>query len=141
MSSRKKVLLMGKGSAGKTSMRSIIFSNFTAKETRRLGATIDVEHNHIRFLGSMVLNLWDCGGQDHFMDSYFQSQLPQIFRNVSVLIYVFDVSSLEREKDIAYYMQCLDALQRHSPDALIYCLVHKMDLVPFSEREEVCFFV
>lgn len=30
---------MGKGGSGKTSMRSIIFSNYIARDTRRLGAT------------------------------------------------------------------------------------------------------
>ena len=75
-----KVLLMGKSGSGKTSMRSIIFANYIARDTRRLGATsmpymrsnrqvvtvicfvVDVEHSHVRFLGNLVLNLWDCGG-------------------------------------------------------------------------------
>jgi hypothetical protein len=30
---------MGKSGGGKTSMRSIIFANYSAKDTRRLGAT------------------------------------------------------------------------------------------------------
>ncbi|RNA41607.1 baculoviral IAP repeat-containing 6-like isoform X15, partial [Brachionus plicatilis] len=36
---RKKVLLMGKSGSGKTSMRSIIFANYIARDTKRLGAT------------------------------------------------------------------------------------------------------
>ena len=28
--------------------RSIIFANYIARDTRRLGATIDVEHSHVR---------------------------------------------------------------------------------------------
>jgi len=23
---------------------------------------VDVEYSHVRFLGNLVLNLWDCGG-------------------------------------------------------------------------------
>lgn len=79
-----KVLLMGKSGAGKTSMRSIIFANYLARDTMRLGATIDVEHSHVRFLGNLVLNLWDCGGQEAFMENYFESQRDHIFRNVQV---------------------------------------------------------
>lgn len=56
------MLLMGKSGSGKSSMRSIIFSNFVAKDVRRLGATIDVEHSHAKFMGNLTLNLWDCGG-------------------------------------------------------------------------------
>uniref|UniRef100_A0A3P9QB47 Ras-related GTP-binding protein n=1 Tax=Poecilia reticulata TaxID=8081 RepID=A0A3P9QB47_POERE len=134
---------MGKSGSGKTSMRSIIFANYIARDTRRLGATIDVEHSHVRFLGNLVLNLWDCGGQDTFMENYFTSQRDNIFRNVEVLIYVFDVESRELEKDMHYYQSCLEAILQNSPDAKVFCLVHKMDLVQedqrdliFKEREE-----
>nr|XP_011712768.1 LOW QUALITY PROTEIN: ras-related GTP-binding protein B [Macaca nemestrina] len=168
---KKKVLLMGKSGSGKTSMRSIIFANYIARDTRRLGATIldrihslqinsslstyslvdsvgntktfDVEHSHVRFLGNLVLNLWDCGGQDTFMENYFTSQRDNIFRNVEVLIYVFDVESRELERTCTDYQSCLGAILRNSPDAKIFCLVHKMDLVQedqrdliFKEREE-----
>ncbi|XP_064638588.1 ras-related GTP-binding protein A [Lineus longissimus] len=132
---KKKVLLMGKSGSGKTSMRSIIFANFIARDTRRLGATIDVEHCHVRFLGNLVLNLWDCGGQEAFMENYFASQRDNIFRNVEVLIYVFDVESRELEKDMHYYQSCLEAILQNSPEAKVFCLVHKMDLVQEDQRE------
>ncbi|XP_026137043.1 ras-related GTP-binding protein A-like [Carassius auratus] len=97
-----KVLLMGKSGSGMTSMSSIKFASYIARDTRRLGATIDVEHCHVRFLGNLVLNLWDCGGQDTFMENCFTSQRDNIFRNVEVLIYVFDVKRRELEKDMHY---------------------------------------
>jgi Gtr1/RagA G protein conserved region len=37
------------------------------------------------------------------MDQYFQSQKENIFRNVEVLIYVFDVESREIDKVIISY--------------------------------------
>ena len=132
-----KVLLMGKSGAGKTSMRSIIFANYLARDTMRLGATIDVEHSHVRFLGNLVLNLWDCGGQEAFMENYFESQRDHIFRNVQVLIYVFDIESREVAKDMDYYASCLSAVKANSKNAKVFCLVHKMDLVPEEQREPV----
>lgn len=45
-------------------MREMIFSNAMVGDTRRFRATIDVEQAQIRFLGDLVLNLWDCGGQE-----------------------------------------------------------------------------
>jgi len=134
---KKKVLLMGKSSSGKTSMRSIIFANYIARDTKRLGATIDVEHSHVRFLGDLVLNLWDCGGQEAFMENYFASQRHNIFRNVAVLIYVFDVESRELEKDFHYYSSCLQSIAENSPDAKIFCLLHKMDLIQEDQREMI----
>ena len=59
-SMKRKVLLMGKSGSGKTSMRSIIFANYLAHDTRRLGPTLGVENSHVRFLGNLILNLWDC---------------------------------------------------------------------------------
>jgi Ras-related GTP-binding protein A/B len=146
----KKVLLMGKSNAGKTSMRSIIFAHYIARETTRLGYTQDVEHSHVRFLGNLVLNLWDCGGQEAYMESYFESQVccaglhaagrskrrpmlsengagrgarvhmrdvsvaggqrDHIFRNVAVLIYVFDVESRQMKKDIQVSTEAAAAL-------------------------------
>jgi len=125
---------MGKSGSGKTSMRSIIFANYLARDTMRLGPTLGVENSHVRFLGNLVLNLWDCGGQDAFMENYFESQRDQIFRGVEVLIYVFDVESQERKKDIENFVNCLEAIKQNSKNAHIFCLIHKMDLIPNEEE-------
>ncbi|RPD66487.1 hypothetical protein L226DRAFT_500914 [Lentinus tigrinus ALCF2SS1-7] len=132
---KKKVLLMGASGSGKTSMRSLIFSNNPASLTSRLGATIDVEQNHVRFLGDLILNLWDCGGQDAFMDSYLSIQQSTIFQHVGVMIYVFEVETRNMEKDLNYYKECLSALQRYSPNAAVFLLVHKMDLARGPKAE------
>lgn len=132
---RSKVLLMGKSGSGKTSMRSIIFANYLARETSRLNPTLDVQHSSVRFLGSLVLNLWDCGGQAKFYENYFTSQRDHIFKDVAVLIYVFDVKSTEFESDLRYYEETISALSTGSPDAHVFVLVHKMDLIPEVDRE------
>eukprot|EP00808_Paulinella_micropora_P001201 g79846.t1 len=128
-------------------MRSIIFADYMAKDTMRLGPTFGVEHDDVVFLGNLTLTLWDCGGQDKFMATYFESQKHTIFRNVEVLIYVFDVETVEpkeRKKDLKKFRSCLEAVYDNSKKARIFCLVHKMDLIPkkeervkvFKEREK-----
>lgn len=77
--------------------------------------------------------------QEAFMENYFASQRDNIFRNVEVLIYVFDVESRELDKDMHYYQSCLEAILQNSPDARVFCLVHKMDLVQEDQRDMVCF--
>ena len=72
------------------------------------------------------------------MDSFLTTQRDTIFRNVEVLIYVFDVESDEYDRDMHYYQSCLEALMQNSPTAKIFCLVHKMDLVPEDQRTMVC---
>ena len=46
-----KLLLMGKGNAGKTSMHSIIFANLPPSETMNIGFTRDVNESRVKFLG------------------------------------------------------------------------------------------
>jgi Ras-related GTP-binding protein A/B len=128
---------MGKSGSGKTSMRSIIFANYLARDTAKLTPTWLFENTDIKFLGNLVLNLWDCGGQDSFMEKYFESQRDQIFRNVEVLIYVFDVESPEREKDLQYFKRCLSAVQENSKECQIFCLIHKMDTIGEDRRLQV----
>lgn len=134
---KKKVLLMGKAHSGKTSMRSIIFANYLARDTTRLSPTLDVEHHHVRFLGDLVLNLWDCGGQDAFFESYFERDRETIFRSVELLIYVFDIESETPEKDFDHFSGVLEAIEENSPDARVFVLIHKMDLVAEEDREAI----
>ena len=54
-----------------------------------------------------------------------------------VLIYVFDIESRELAKDMEYYASCLQAVRQNSKSAKVFCLVHKMDLIPEEQREEV----
>ncbi|MCJ1438975.1 GTP-binding protein gtr1 [Xylographa pallens] len=134
---KQKVLLMGKSGSGKSSMRNIIFSNYVAKDVRRLGATIDVEHSRVKFLGNLILNLWDCGGQDAFTENYLTTQKSYVFSEVGVLIYVFDIESREFEQDLTTYNAVIKALEEYSPRAHVFCLVHKMDLVQMDFRESL----
>ena len=75
--------------------------------------------------------------QEAFMENYFASQKDRIFKNVEVLIYVFDVESRDWGSDLHYYQSCLDAIRANSKDARIFCLIHKMDLLPEQQRDQV----
>jgi Ras-related GTP-binding protein A/B len=119
------VLLLGRLNRPTLALHS---SNNPASLTARLGVTIDVEQNHVRFLGDLILNLWDCGGQDSFMSTYLTAQQQTIFASVGVLIYVFEVKARDPASDADYFRRILAALRRFSPNADVFLLVHKMDL-------------
>lgn len=54
---RKKILLIGKSGSGKTSMRAIIFANYTSRDTKRLGATsIQTSAYSVIFLKPKILS-------------------------------------------------------------------------------------
>ena len=79
-----KVLLMGKSGSGKTSMRSIIFADYLARDTHRLQATIDVEYSSVQFLGNLHLHLWDCGGMTYCFFMFAPPvQMPMRLCNLS----------------------------------------------------------
>ena len=54
-----------------------------------------------------------------------------------MLIYVFDIVSAEPAVDFKQYEEVIEALDQHSPDARVYVLVHKMDLVAEESRDDV----
>ena len=54
-----------------------------------------------------------------------------------MLIYVFDVESRQMKKDIQYFSMCIEALKANSDKFKVFCLVHKMDLVPVDDRASV----
>ena len=83
------------------------------------------------------MNLWDCGGQDAFYESYFERDRETIFRGVELLIYVFDIESETPEKDFDHFCGVLEAIEENSPDARIFLLIHKMDLVAEEDREAI----
>ena len=64
-----------------------------------------------------------------------------MFSDVGVLIYVFDTESrhfniASSTIDLETYGQIINALHQYSPQAHVFCLVHKMDLVPNDRRED-----
>jgi Ras-related GTP-binding protein A/B len=101
------------------------------------GATIDIDLSHVKFLGNLTLNLWDCGGQEAFMENYLSQQRAHVFSNVGVLIYVFDIESRDVERDLATYVNIISALVQYSREAKVFVLIHKMDLIQPMTREDV----
>src|SRR3989338_8675939 len=62
--SKRKVLLMGLSGSGKTSMRSIIFANYIARDTQNFEPTYEIDTSQVNFLGNLSLMLCECGGQE-----------------------------------------------------------------------------
>jgi Ras-related GTP-binding protein A/B len=71
------------------------------------------------------------------MENYLSQQRQHVFSNVGVLIYVFDIESRDFDRDLLTYRSIIGALGQFSPTASIYILVHKMDLVVPSQREDI----
>jgi len=79
--------------------------------------------------------------QDAFTETYLTTQRSHVFTSVGVLIYVFDVESRsfdgQGRVDLTTYTQVIRALAEFSPQAHVFALVHKMDLVQNTLRDKV----
>ena len=69
------------------------------------------------------------------MENYFESQKDAIFRNVEVLIYVFDIESPQHKRDMEQFLSCVEMVAKYSTSeqTKVYCLIHKMDLIHKEE--------
>ena len=90
---------------------------------------------HIRCPLSLTLTSHD--RQDGFTESYLTHQRSHVFASVAVLIFVFDVESREFNADLVNYASIVTALHENSPQARIFVLIHKMDLVAAERRDIV----
>ena len=90
---------MGKSGVGKTSMRSIIFANTAPKDTFLLAYTTEVAETRLKFMGNLIFNLLDCGGQEEFIKQYFETKKEIIFSKVEVLIFVIEAENQKNTKD------------------------------------------
>lgn len=64
-------------------------------------------------------------------------QADNVFSNVGVLIYVFDIESREFDRDLTTFKSIIGALAERSSAALVFCLIHKMDLVQDYARAKL----
>lgn len=71
------------------------------------------------------------------MENYLSQQRAHVFSNVGVLIYVFDIESRDVDRDMATYVNIISALVQYSREAKIFVLIHKMDLIQPTTREDV----
>ncbi|PLW21414.1 hypothetical protein PCANC_02524 [Puccinia coronata f. sp. avenae] len=143
----KKVLLMGKSGSGKSSMRNMIFANMAAADTRKLGATIDMETTPVKFLGHFALRLVDCGGQDSYMHNVLSMPArnrSSVFSQIGCLLYVFDVESPDFSTiDMIWFSRVISAIletlseSENMEEFKLHILIHKMDLVPEEHRQVV----
>ena len=104
-----KILLMGKMVVGKTSIKSIIFQNKSAKDTLNLAFTNEVEESHLRFMKNISLDLLDCCSKEDFIKQYFDTKKNAIFSNVDILIFVVEAENYNHRNendnldDIVYF--------------------------------------
>ncbi|MFX1517777.1 MAG: ADP-ribosylation factor-like protein [Promethearchaeota archaeon] len=132
-----KILFMGLGASGKSSIKAIAFEGKSPVDVKKYDATI----NYTRLSKSVIdsaFQVLDCGGQESFLSVFLGEQAEFIFRNVSVLVWVIDVSDIDKFSTSKFYFNhAITRLKEYSPEAKIYCLCHKVDLILPEMRSQI----
>jgi len=137
ISSYQKIVLMGLGKSGKSTIKSIAFEGKSPADCQGYNATLNYERSTKRTL-DLPYQIFDLGGQENFLTSFIGDQAEFIFSDVVCFVWVVDVSNFERVSNSKYYWdQALKKLAEYSPKAEVFCLFHKMDLIRQPMRADL----
>lgn len=70
------------------------------------------------------------------MVAHYLQQPERYFNEVKVLIYVFEVNYVEKE-ELETFKKVVESLEKFSPDAKLFVLIHKMDTIAVIKKQEV----
>ena len=131
-----KMVFMGLWESGKSSIKSVVFDGKTPEQVAKYKATIDFERSTKEMIRDSF-QIVDCGGQETFISSFVGDKAEFIFSNVNVLVWVVDSTSFENLSLSKFYFdQAIANLSRFSPDACVFVLFHKTDLIiPTVKRQ------
>ena len=99
-----------------------------------LKPTKSISRENFIFRGIMELNVWDAGGQEHYMEKYFsESHRELVFSEVTTAIFMADSAVIEeRVKEI--FDKFLTYIFEFSPQInKVYVLLNKIDLEDSQE--------
>ncbi len=122
-----KVLLVGLGSVGKTSLvRRLIYNTFDEQEPLTEG--IKINHWEVTIRQTQIrLNVWDFGGQEimHATHQFF-------FTKRSIYLLVLDARHGEQEHNLEYWLKLMQSFGNDSP---IIVVLNKIDAFALSVNE------
>ena len=121
-------MLFGPQNAGKTSLMRTTCLGYNFMKVLNLKPTKGISRENFIFRGIMELNVWDAGGQEHYMERYFsETQRELIFSEVTTAIFMAESTVIEdRVKEI--FEKFSKYLFEFSPHTeMIYVLLNKIE--------------
>ena len=120
-----KLILLGEGGVGKTSIVNAFIGNEISSEYLPTIGSITIRKDYVltKKATTIRVNIWDFGGQRSF--NPFN---PAFFKNVDVALFVFDLSKpIETLENIK--QEFLENLQNYSEDFISIIVGNKLDLL------------
>ena len=136
---RKNISIMGCSGVGKTAIRAIIFGSWIPTKNQNFEPTLEVKIADINFFGISV-TIKDCGGQNDLIQEYFSQKKKDIFSNLQIFVFVIEAEKRTEEAEkfeLDYYEKCLEKINEYSPNAKVFVLINKMDLIHNTRKDQV----
>ncbi|MFW9993516.1 MAG: ADP-ribosylation factor-like protein [Candidatus Odinarchaeota archaeon] len=132
-----KIILIGLAESGKTTITNVITDGFVPDKNASYKATVDYKRREIILLGKKM-TIFDLGGQKVFLDRFTGDMAQFIFSKVKALVFTVDSEKVETFSQVKHYLDlAVKNLDQYSPEAPIYVLLHKNDLIDSDKREEL----
>jgi small GTP-binding protein len=121
-----KVIVIGLGDAGKTTILKKFGGQIGIKDLARLKPTKGAERQEI-VTSDLILIVWDFGGQEEYREMYLRDP-HRYFLNIDLVIYVIDLQTPEKyAESIEYFKNILDVLENLEENPHILIFLHKYD--------------
>ena len=131
-----KLLFLGLAQTGKSSIIRVVFENEPPEMTKKIQATLGVRRKLLEF-SNLSLNVYDVGGQITYLEEAFVDLRESIFSHIKTLFFVVDASKYhDFQMAKRYFDRAIKNLSEYSPEAKLYVLAHKSDLIPKEERSK-----
>jgi len=121
-----KVIVVGLGNAGKTTILKKFGGQIGIKDLARLKPTKGAERQEI-VTSDLILIIWDFGGQEEYREIYLQEP-HRYFLNIDLVIYVIDLQAPGNyTESIEYFKNILEVLEKLEENPHILIFLHKYD--------------
>ncbi len=134
----KKILLMGLDNSGKTSILISLSKNANILSFCSLKPTKHIAISNID-TGSLILNIWDFGGQEVFRSEYLEN-LANYLEEVDKIIFVIDIQDIKRYNlAIEYLQRIFEIVKREEKEIKFTIFFHKYDpnLIECEEFKDI----
>ncbi len=91
-----------------------------------------------RRVDNLNLALFDLSGETPFLDKATTKLSKFIFKDATILIYIFDLYDVKKLPQAKFYLEKeLECLSKYNPDFNLYIFLNKIDHIPINLQEEV----
>ena len=131
-----KLLFLGLAQTGKSSIIQVIFEDKPPETTSEIQATVGIRRKLLEF-SNLSLNVYDVGGQITYLEEAFIELRENIFSHIKTLFFVVDAPKYH-DFEVAknYFNRAIKNLSEYSPNAKLFVLAHKSDLIPEADRSK-----